>query len=719
MILMIDNYDSFTYNVVQYLKMLGERVYTVRNDEVDYSLIESIKPKCIFISPGPKSPTEAGQCIDIIHKYKGIIPIFGVCLGHQCIGQAFGAKIGKARMLMHGKNSDIISLHKGVFKELPIEKFSVTRYHSLVIEKENLPECLEVTCMTEDGEIMGIKHKEYNIEGVQFHPEAVLSEHGLNILKLFLAKCASRGENNETEVDNTSFKKSDFKETNTYKISFKQALSHYTLNSDFYSLFLNIYCQSEKYKKCIFFDSAGGPRKDLNISVIGINPLFSILLKDGKLQITSEQKRYKQEIETLLSHYFEKENDEFLTGETKFSKIFEILRHSLIIKKKHSSEKLPLSCPLMGYFSYEYLHYLENVPEVGCDKLQMPDVELSFYSTLLVHEYDKNEVYLVSNQFSDENTNIQDILDTIQNAEVKRKYPVQNEFSGDNSIQHIESLKNQTRERYIEIVKRNKEYITNGDIFQVQISMRESMKMQAEPIVLYDELRKLNPSPYMCFFNNGKFSVVSNSPELQFSICNKKAMIRPIAGTSPGKGHDEMSKANIYKQFEEDVKEHAEHLMLVDLARNDLGRMATTGTVKVEDLMNIEEYANVFHLTSTVTCQLQKNLNPFELFEATFPAGTLTGAPKIRAMEIISEFEPETRGLYGGAIGLFDLDSGNIMSSIIIRTILKIGNEIYLQAAAGTVADSQPEKEWEEINFKLSTIKKSILNVSQLKKQQL
>lgn len=242
MILMIDNYDSFTYNVVQYLKMLGERVYTVRNDEVDYSLIESIKPKCIFISPGPKSPKEAGQCIDVIHKYKGIIPIFGVCLGHQCIGQAFGAKIGKARMLMHGKNSDIISLHKGVFKELPIEKFSVTRYHSLVIEKENLPECLEVTCMTEDGEIMGIKHKEYNIEGVQFHPEAVLSEHGLNILKLFLAKCASTGENNETEVDNTSFKKSDFKETNTYKISFKQALSHYTLNSDFYSLFLNIYC---------------------------------------------------------------------------------------------------------------------------------------------------------------------------------------------------------------------------------------------------------------------------------------------------------------------------------------------------------------------------------------------------------------------------------------------------------------------------------------------
>ncbi len=185
MILMIDNFDSFTYNLVQYFGELGENVRTYRNDEITLDEIEALKPDGICISPGPNSPEKAGISIDLIKRFAGKIPIFGVCLGHQAIGQAFGGKIVRADNVMHGKLDTITNDGKGVFTGLP-EKFDVVRYHSLVIDKDTLPECLEVTSRSSDGEIMGVRHKDYAVEGVQFHPESISSEHGHEILENFL-----------------------------------------------------------------------------------------------------------------------------------------------------------------------------------------------------------------------------------------------------------------------------------------------------------------------------------------------------------------------------------------------------------------------------------------------------------------------------------------------------------------------------------------------------
>ena len=185
MLLMIDNYDSFTYNLVQYFGELGEEVRTFRNDEISLEQIEALRPDRICLSPGPCTPAEAGICIPVLQHFAGKIPMLGVCLGHQAIGAAFGGKVIRAKEIMHGKTSDVFHSGLGVFRGLP-SPFTVIRYHSLAIERESLPEDLEITAWTEDGEIMGVRHKRFAIEGVQFHPESILSEHGHALLKNFL-----------------------------------------------------------------------------------------------------------------------------------------------------------------------------------------------------------------------------------------------------------------------------------------------------------------------------------------------------------------------------------------------------------------------------------------------------------------------------------------------------------------------------------------------------
>lgn len=187
MLLMLDNYDSFTYNLVQYFGELGEDVHTVRNDEITLEEIEVLKPERICISPGPCSPAEAGVSIPVLQHFAGKLPILGVCLGHQAIGAAFGGKVVRAQQVMHGKTSPIEHTGVGVFKDLP-SPYTVIRYHSLAIERASLPDCLEVTAWTADGEIMGVRHKQFDIEGVQFHPESILSEHGHALLKNFLVR---------------------------------------------------------------------------------------------------------------------------------------------------------------------------------------------------------------------------------------------------------------------------------------------------------------------------------------------------------------------------------------------------------------------------------------------------------------------------------------------------------------------------------------------------
>ena len=656
-ILLIDNYDSFVFNVKQYLLELGYAVTDFRNDKITICEIEKMNIDAIVLSPGPKAPKDAGICLEILKKFAGKLPIFGICLGHQAIGEAFGGKVVHAKELMHGKISVIRSLKKGIFEDF--DDFKATRYHSLAIERKTLPNCLEITCETDDGEIMGVRHKEFLIEGVQFHPESIITEHGHKILKNFFDKIEKRS-------------------------NFIQDIAQVSPKLDFFDLFREFYLEFGKEMACIL-DSARGPQIDRNNSIIGLFPKFDIKI-DKKIM------RFESEYDDLKNRFIA-EFGETTCAVTVFSEIFPRIKKIFNIENEFDYGN-----GLIGYFGYEYLHYLEEIERKNINDLGMPDIHLVYYSHILIQNTKDNSVKLISNLITDdaesEKKKILEFIETKKTVSPQENYSVKTD-----DIQNTVS-----REEFLKNVGVAKKYILEGDIFQVQLGNRKKITTNAKAIDIYSEIRKINPSPYMFFWERGGYSLIGNSPELQLKIENGDMEIRPIAGTSKGKGKDEVERKKILDELINSPKERAEHIMLVDLARNDIGAYAKVGSVKVKNLLGIEEYSNVFHIVSIVTGEIPDNCNTMKIFEASFPAGTLTGAPKIRAMEIIQELENYERGVYGGAFGFFDFN-GNILSSIAIRTAIKIGENVYFQSSAGIVADSNPEDEWNETQFKTDTIK--------------
>ncbi|MGE5248344.1 MAG: anthranilate synthase component I family protein, partial [Verrucomicrobiota bacterium] len=263
-----------------------------------------------------------------------------------------------------------------------------------------------------------------------------------------------------------------------------------------------------------------------------------------------------------------------------------------------------------------------------------------------------------------------------------------------------------TREEYMDAVRRAKEYIRNGDIIQAVLSNRASVATKRSPAEVYRVLRALNPSPYMYLLKIGELAVVGSSPEILVRLEGRNIQLRPIAGTRP-RGGDAEEDRRLEAELLSDPKEIAEHVMLVDLGRNDVGRVAAWGSVKADELMVVERYSHVMHIVSNVVGTLREGLTAFDVLRAAFPAGTVSGSPKIRAMEIISELEPFRRGIYAGAVGYFDLQ-GSMDFCIAIRTIVMSGGQAMIQAGAGIVADSDPEREWEEVLNKATILFRAV-----------
>jgi anthranilate synthase component 1 len=259
---------------------------------------------------------------------------------------------------------------------------------------------------------------------------------------------------------------------------------------------------------------------------------------------------------------------------------------------------------------------------------------------------------------------------------------------------------------YVAAVERCREYIAAGDIFQVVLSQRFDFQPGVEPFQIYRALRTINPSPYLYFLRNGDTSVLGSSPEMLVRVSGRKLEYRPIAGTHP-RGRDETEDAALERKMLADEKERAEHVMLVDLGRNDLGRVSDYGSVSVRELMFVERYSHVMHMVSALEGKLRSDLDAVDAFAACFPAGTLSGAPKVRAMQIIEELEPTRRGVYGGSVLYADF-AGNLDSCIAIRTLLMQGRRAYLQAGGGIVADSDPEKEFQESMNKAQAVLRAV-----------
>lgn len=349
----------------------------------------------------------------------------------------------------------------------------------------------------------------------------------------------------------------------------------------------------------------------------------------------------------------------------------------------------------VGYFGYDMVRYIEDLPEIAADDLNLPDCFFLITKTVLIFDHVKHTLKIVVN------TRPGDNLQSAYNqavAQIEKTIHLitkgQAKGYGKPQLSCNDLKPNMTKAEYMQKVEQAKEYIRSGDIFQVVPSQRYSATFDGDPFDIYRILRNVNPAPYLYYLNFGGTLLIGSSPEMLVRYEDGVVTTRPIAGTRP-RGKDQKSDQALEKELLADEKERAEHVMLVDLGRNDLGRVSKFGTVRVTEFMGIEKYSHVMHIVSNIQGELQEKSNAFDLLRATFPAGTLSGAPKIRAMEIIEELEPTRRGVYGGAIGYFGF-TGNVDTCIIIRTILVQDKKIYIQAGAGIVADSDPETEYNE-----------------------
>lgn len=393
--------------------------------------------------------------------------------------------------------------------------------------------------------------------------------------------------------------------------------------------------------------------------------------------------------------------------------VFHVVKHLL---REHQSATVPGLPPFtagaVGYFAYDIIRQLENIGEHAEDDLSLPDAELMFFDRLLAFDHLRHQIHIVAaadvSRESPRRAYDRALRDI---AALERKLsaglsPSVWRKSGRAAKAKLKVQARTRRADHLRRVQRCKEYIAAGDIFQVVLSQRLDFTPEVAPFDLYRALRQVNPSPYLYFLRMSDTHILGSSPEMLVRVTGRKLEYRPIAGTRP-RGHDEAEDARLEHEMRNDEKERAEHVMLVDLGRNDLGRVSEYGSVKVKDLMYVERYSHVMHLVSALEGKLRKDLDALDAFAACFPAGTLSGAPKVRAMQIIEELEPTRRGVYGGSVLYADF-AGNLDSCIGIRTLLMKGKKAYLQAGGGIVADSDPATEFQESMNKAQALLRAV-----------
>ena len=443
------------------------------------------------------------------------------------------------------------------------------------------------------------------------------------------------------------------------------------------------------------FESVEGGEKWARYSLIGLPASTVIKIFNNEIQIWEDGKIIEE-----------------LTSEDPL-KFLEEYQENIKVKV---NEELPgFTGGLVGYLGYDCIRYIEprlshsNLP----DPLGTPDALFMLSEEVAVFDNLNNKLHLIVLSKSESEADISTAKERLKELSDKLLTPL--------TQNNLEEIKSPVTEKdfvsgfgekeFKESVEKIKEYIKAGDVMQVVCSQRMSVPFTSDPVELYRSIRHLNPSPYLYFLNLEDFHIVGSSPEILARLEDGEVTVRPLAGTRR-RGKDEEDDVAMEKDLVNDPKEIAEHLMLIDLGRNDIGRIAEAGTVEVTQKFSVERYSHVMHMVSNVRAKLRKGLKAMDVFRATFPAGTLSGAPKIRAMEIINEFEPVKRGIYGGAIGYFSWQ-GNMDMAITIRTAIIKDEVLYIQAGGGFVADSDPELEWKESLNKGRAIFKAVEMVQQ------
>ncbi|WP_444997182.1 aminodeoxychorismate synthase component I [Aliikangiella sp. IMCC44359] len=694
-VLLIDNYDSFTFNLYQYIGEVFGVLPTVVKNNNHHVITDEFD--AIIISPGPGSPYNSGDigiCEEIINSTTK--PLLGICLGHQAIVANHGGKVDVADVPFHGRMSKVVHGGRGIFHNLP-NPLEIIRYHSL-IALQPLPESLISTAFTEDGLIMGVEHREKPIWGVQFHPESIYSECGRQLISNFKALAESYlSKEKRLFLFDDDIKHLPVNKQSTHtkywlckhlKLDIKASsvdVFNYFYKKSKYSFWLDSSSTNNSEARYSFMGDTSGPHAFWFSYSVDKKSIY--IDKHG--QLSTIPKTYSEFVGDVLS------------------------------QKVEGTEELPFDfCGgLVGYQGYELKSETEFVSNLHASKY--PDAAGMFVDRFITFDHKTGLIYIVAIE-KEEVCDLTDSADEWIERMVNQLSQVDSFSSNENSklihntelnIKPVEVVEFDLEDdvnSYVKKIEQCKEYIHRGESYEICMTNRLSSKLKvAEPLSLYRILREINPAPRSVYLHSPEFSILSSSPEKFISVGrNMVVEAKPIKGTRK-RGNTEIEDQILIDDLTHSEKDHAENLMIVDLLRNDLNRVCEAGSVWVPKLMQIETYASVHQLVSTIRGRLREDESLASLFNSTFPPGSMTGAPKKRTLEILDQLENSARGIYSGSIGYMSLNGASELN-VAIRTLVVDSDRIEIGVGGAVTWLSDAEEEFEEILIKGGALMKAV-----------
>jgi para-aminobenzoate synthetase len=682
--LLVDNYDSYTYNVYQLLAAVsGEEPIVIQNDTVSWGALSRWDFDAIVISPGPGRPErwhDFGVCADILRWSE--IPILGVCLGHQGLGQLLDGTVAAAPMPMHGRKSLVRHVGHGLFEGIP-QDFSVVRYHSLAVTGPIGPDG-RVTAWTDDGVVMGIEHRSRPMWGVQFHPESVSTEHGRKLIENFYELAREH-------KPPRSFGSRRLVTPSQRPIARPEGASHLRLRTrtiegepSTQALFEALFMDADY---AFWLDSVDAPTRLAQCSYMGTTTGAEECVLEYDVEESAVSIRRAGE--TRVEH----------------GSIFDVLERELAGGAVEPPEGLArgLVGGYVGYLGYECK---ADCGSRNVHRSDVPDAVMMLANRVVAVDHVGKRTHLLALCGSEDADAERWLGDTEAAVRGALAAPAaapperaRTDGDGGGPLAPVRFRCGRGRRQYLADIARCQAALAAGESYEVCLTDQISTDESPDPFTLYRVLRHSNPAPFAAYLKLGEVAIVSSSPERFLSVDRDRGVqARPIKGTAP-RHPDAARDEELRDELLGDEKTFAEHLMIVDLLRNDLGRVCEVDSVRVSEFMAGERYRTVHQLTSTITGVLGANRSPVDCVRACFPGGSMTGAPKLRTMEIIDDVERVARGVYSGALGYFGLD-GSVDLSIVIRTIVIRPGRTTIGAGGAIVMQSDPAEEFDELLLK-------------------
>jgi para-aminobenzoate synthetase len=684
--LIIDNYDSFTWNLADYVaQSFSTQPLVVRNDEYTWQgLLAMGQFECIIVSPGPGSvanPADFNVSRDALAQADR--PVLGVCLGHQGLAHIYGARIDRARVPFHGRQSDIHHDGSEMFAGLP-PVFQAVRYHSLVVNPSSVPEGLQVTARTDCGLVMGLRHRSQPKWGVQFHPESILTVDGMQIIKNFrdearrfgrrsssypATRAATAAEKAATAAEKAaplSSASPSPRGAGTAKVlrSFSRRLQG---DFDAESVFVTLFGNKKKYSAWLDGHSPGNV--NARFSFMGSPNQDAVLVyrsNEGPAAAARHLSALEQELDRTV----------------------------------HGGDDLPFAFRggYVGYMSYEMKAAFGAATR---HRNAMPDSAWMLLDRFIAFDHESRDLWLVAVAGAGEEQSVQSWMDDVSAILVAQ--PSSSPAVQPRALKSLSVSMDFDRAGYLRAIEHCKQKIVAGESYEVCLTNNFTAKVQVDPLELYRTMRKGNAAPYSAFIRVDEHAILSTSPE-RFLRVDAAGTIqtKPIKGTS-ARSEDASADERSAQLLASSEKDRAENLMIVDLMRNDLSRVSEPGSVKVPKLMDIESFKTVHQMVSTVESKLRAGYGLIDLLRAVFPGGSITGAPKIRTMEILDGLERSPRGVYCGSIGYMGYNRVADIN-IAIRTLSYDGDTLKFGAGGAITYLSQPENEFEEVLLKAEAV---------------